>query len=297
MADVGELDFQGFVSERERRRAGRAGGDDRAYAYSSDRATRQAFEALRPVKYAVSSAVRMWKSVGRNELLGSAVKVGPSQFPRLHGLLSRCADTLGVVTPTLYVTNNPVTNATTFGTNDDSIIIVHSALVDYFTDDELLSVLGHEVGHIHNEHVVYLTALYYLKGIATTLVRWAAAPAMLALSGWSRRAELTADRAGMLCCGSFDVSARALAKLALGSRKLFADLNLDAFMDQYEQGQTGVGRFAELAADHPWLPKRLRALRVFSESELFRASTGAGAGGLSMADVDAQSHDLIKVIG
>ena len=51
-------------------------------------------------------------------------------------------------------------NAMTFGTNDDAFILVHSALVDHFDDEELLSVIGHECGHIHNDHVVYLTTLH-----------------------------------------------------------------------------------------------------------------------------------------
>jgi Zn-dependent protease with chaperone function len=297
MAQVGSLDFRAFVDHRNNRRAGGAEGGGHAYAYVSDRTTRLAFEKVKPVELAVSAAVRMSKAVLKNELLGHAVKVGPNQFPRVHNLVVRCAETLGIAVPTVYIQNSPTLNAATYGTNDDSFIIVHSALVDHFSDEELLSVIGHECGHIHNSHVVYLTTLHYLTTMASLVVRWAVEPAILALRSWSRRAEVTCDRAGLLCAGSLDVSTRALAKLALGSTKLYEQLNLEAFLAQYEEGQEGVGRYVELRASHPWLPKRVLALRAFAESELYRKHAGLGDGGLPMTDVDEKVHEIIKVLG
>jgi hypothetical protein len=297
MAQVGTLDFKGFVESRKGQRAGGADGGGHAYAYVSDRNTRLAFEKMKPVELAVSASVRFFKSVGKAELLGHAVKVGPNQFPRVHGLATHCAQTLGIATPTLYIVNSPHLNAATYGTNDDSFILVHSALVDHFTDEELINVIGHECGHIHNSHVVYLTAMHYLARMAGLFVRWAVAPALVALNGWSRRAEVTCDRAGLLCCKSLDVSTRTLAKLALGSTKLYSELNMDAFLEQYEESKDSVGRYSELFASHPWLPKRVMALRTFAESELFRQHIGVGEGGLSMEQVDEKVHEIIKVLG
>ena len=167
---------------------------------------------------------------------------------------------------------------------------------DHFDDDELKSVIGHECGHIHNDHVVYLTAMHYLRTMAGMFLPWIAGPAMLALSGWSRRAEITCDRAGALCAGSIDHSTRALAKLALGSTKLYEQFNMDAFLDQYQEGQDGVGKFTEVMASHPWLPKRVMALRVFAESSLYRQHIGL-EGGKTMDSIDEKVHDVIKVLG
>jgi hypothetical protein len=297
MAQVGALDFKGFVENSKGERAGGKEGSGHAYSYVSDHTTRQTFDKIKPVELAVTAAVRIFKSVGKNELLGHAVKVGPNQFPRVHALAVSCSKTLGIATPTIYIKNNPQANAATFGTNDDSFIIVHSGLIDHMSDEELLSVIGHECGHIHNSHVIYLTAMHYLMRMASVFVKWIVAPAMVALSSWSRRAEITCDRAGMLCCGSLDVSTRALAKLALGSSKLYDELNMEAFVDQYEEGKDGIGRFAEVTASHPWLPKRVMALRTFAESELYRRHIGAGPGGLTMEEVDQRVHGIIKVVG
>jgi len=289
MATIGDIDFQSYVQK--------GGRDDaHAYAYVSDRTTRMAFDKIKPVELAVSHAVRLMKGIGKNELLGTAVKVGPSQFPRVHKLTVECAETLGITAPTVYIRNNPTLNAMTYGTNDDAFILVHSALVDHFSDAELKSVIGHECGHIHNDHVVYLTALHYLRTMASVFVRWAVAPAMLALSGWSRRAEITCDRAGLLCSSDVDVSTRALAKLALGSVKLYEEFNLEAFLEQYEEGQEGIGRVTEITASHPFLPKRVKALRKFAESKLYREHVGL-EGGINMEEVDEQVHGIIKVLG
>ena len=79
--------------------------------------------------------------------------------------------------------------------------MVHSALVDHYSDEELLTVIGHECGHIHNSHVVYLTALHYLTHMAGAVRRVdRCSRRRVALLAWSRRAEITCDRAGMLCC-------------------------------------------------------------------------------------------------
>ena len=69
------------------------------------------------------------------------------------------------------------------------------------------------------------------------------------------------------------------------------------FAEQYEEGKSGAGRYAELTASHPWISKRLKALKAFSESELYRRHIGAGEGGLTMQEVDEKVHEVIKVVG
>jgi Zn-dependent protease with chaperone function len=145
--------------------------------------------------------------------------------------------------------------------------------------------------------VVYLTALFMLTRMAGLFLRYASLPAVLALRAWSRRAEITCDRAGALCARDLDVASRALTKLALGSQKLYEELNIEAFLEQHEEAQGSVGRFSEVFATHPWLPKRVLALRQFGESSLFRQHVGKGDTGLSMDQVDERVHEIVKVLG
>lgn len=295
MTKAFELDFDAFIAKREAQYGSRGG--EHAYAYASDQQLRAGFDKLKPVELTVAASVRMFKSFGKGQLLGAAVKVGPRQFSRVHSLASECAETLGIAAPTVYIVNRPTLNAATYGTRDDSFILVHSALVDHFSDDELRAVIGHEAGHIHNNHVVYLTALHYLSQMAGVFVRFGMTPALLGLRAFSRRAEITCDRAALLCTRDLEVVERSLAKLALGSQKLYEELDIEAFLAQNEEGKESVGRFSEAFSTHPFLPKRLLALRVFAESELYRKAANVGEGGLSMSEVDAKVSEIIQVIG
>jgi Zn-dependent protease with chaperone function len=123
---------------------------------------------------------------------------------------------------------------------------------------------------------------------------WILQPAIVALRTWSRRAEITCDRAGMLCSGDQAAAERAITKLAVGSRKLYEEFNVDAFLEQHEEGKQGIGRYMEVFATHPWLPKRVLAMRVFGESQLFHKAIGGAATGLTMSEVDSRVASLLK---
>ncbi|MEO8878094.1 MAG: M48 family metallopeptidase [Polyangiaceae bacterium] len=295
MAIAPDLDFAAFVARKRNERVnGALAENPHDYSYISDKQTRAAFERMRPVELVIGSSVRAFKQVWRHELLGHSVKVSERQFPRIQAIVKQCATTLDIAMPSVYIVNNPTLNAATYGTNDDSFIMVHSALIDHFTDDELLTVIGHECGHIHNHHVVYLTALHYLTRMAGVFVKWAVEPALMALRAWSRRAEITCDRAGMLCGKNVHTATHALTKLALGSQRLYDDFNMEAFLEQYDEGKAGMGKYMEMFASHPWLPKRVLAMRTFGESALYRQAAGLGAGGLTMKEVDDKVLALLK---
>ena len=294
MAEAPTLDFDAFVTRRKAERASGAAAGEHDYSYSLDRQTRMAFESAKPVELAVASTVKMFKQVWRGQLLGNSVRVSERQFPRINGIAQECAQTLGINAPTLYIVNSPVLNAATYGTDEESFVMLHSALVDHYTDEELRMVIGHECGHIHNKHVVYLTTLHYLKMVAQAYVGPLVNAVAMPLNAWSRRAEITCDRAGMLCSKDEKVAAKALTKLVLGSRKLYDEFNLDAFLEQYEEGKDSLGRYMEVFASHPYLPKRVLAMRFFADSQLYKKHAGTGSSGLTMAEVDERVKGLLK---
>ena len=295
MAQAPRLDFEAFVAKKKADRAG--GGAETTghdYTYTFDRQSRVAFESAKPVAMAVEASVRLFKQVGRHQLLGHAVKVSERQFPRIYGITKKASDTLQIAMPQVFIVNQPTFNAGTLGTNEDSFIMVHSALVDQYTDEELLTVIGHECGHIHNSHVAYLTALHYLTYMAGMFLPWILQPALVALRTWSRRAEITCDRAGMLVARNQVAAERAITKLAVGSRKLYEEFNVDAFLEQNEESSQGIGKYMEVFATHPWLPKRVLAMRVFGESQLFQKAIDKPATGLTMSEVDSRVAALLK---
>mgnify|MGYP001628105741 CR=1 FL=1 len=288
-----DLDFGSYL---EKKKTGSWGRDEGVrYAYAADVAMLRSFQRLRPVEMAAASVVRTSHEMMRSQLLGSTVKVGPRQFKSIHDIVSDCARILTVPTPTVYIKNHPTPNAYTYGTEDDSFIVIHSAMIDHFDEAELRFVIGHEVGHVQNKHVVYNTALMILTQSAAVFLAWIVQPALVALRQWFRRAEITCDRAGLLCCGDLEAASRSFLKLATGSQKLYPEMNVDAFLEQFEEGQGSIGRLGEAFETHPYLPKRIHALRLFAESELYRKAQGLGAGGLDMEEVDRRTSEIIQI--
>ncbi len=288
--------FQDFVQKREREVVGGTDEETR-YAFGADLAMLRGFAKLPALEKVAAAVVRTYKQVLRNQYLGTTVRVGPNQLPRLWRLAEECAARLGVPVPTLYVANSPFMNAFTFGTDEDSFIVLHSRLVDDFDDDELKFVIGHEMGHVQNRHVVYGTALRLLKANVSVFLRLLAPPIEAALMAWSRRAEITCDRAGLLCCTDLDAASRSFMKMACGSTKLYGELNTEEYLRQLQAGEEGVGRYGELLRSHPYLPKRIEALKIFATSALYREVAGLGPGGASMKDVDTEVEAIVTVIG
>jgi Zn-dependent protease with chaperone function len=304
-----DLSFRGYVAARKSDASTRS-REGAGYAYSGDIKVRSALDRIRPVTLAVEATVRLWQSMEKARMLGTAVKVTGKQFPRIAKLAERCAETLRIPLPTVYVSPNIGSlNAHTFGTADDPYIVINAALIDHLSELELLDVIGHECGHIQNNHVVYLTTLHFLSHAANLFLRWSVRPAVLALNGWARRAEITCDRAGLICTGDLDTSIGCLVKLALGSRKLYSDVNIDEYLAQLEEVGRGVGRLDELTRTHPYLPKRVAALRLFAETAYFKGLKGdprhegngvtdgaPGAPGTSKDACDARVAELLSVL-
>jgi len=301
-----DLSFSRYVAARKGEVAART-REGAAYAYAGDIKVRAALDRIRPVTLAVEASVRLWQSVEKARMLGTAVKVTGKQFPRIAKLAETCAEALRIPVPTLYVSPNIGSlNAHTFGTAEDPYIVVNAALIDHLSEPELLDVIGHECGHIQNSHVVYMTTLHFLKHAANMFLRWSVKPAVMALNGWARRAEITCDRAGLICTRNLDVSIGCLVKLAIGSQKLYSEVNIPEYLQQLEETQRGLGRFDELMRTHPYLPKRVAALRMFAETTYFRSLVGTGRAadapadalpaGTSKDECDARVGELISVL-
>ncbi|MBC8133599.1 MAG: M48 family metallopeptidase [Deltaproteobacteria bacterium] len=294
-----DLSFSAYVNARKGVAAARA-REGAAYAYAGDLKVRQTLGKIRPVTLAVEAAVRFWQTVEKGRMLGTAVRVTDKQFPNLHKLAARCAETLQIATPSLYVSPGiGSVNAHTFGTTDDAYIVLNAGLIDQLSDLELLDVIGHECGHIQNDHAVYLTTLYFLNHTGALVLRWGAKPAVLALKAWARRAQITCDRAALLCTRDVDVSIGCLVKLALGSQKLFSAVNVDDYLKQMEEAR-GPGRLDELSHAHPYLPKRVAALRLFAQTTYFKSLVKGNTdaepiGGISKEECDARVADLLTV--
>ena len=63
-----------------------------------------------------------------------------------------------------------------------------------------------------------------------------------------------------------------------------------------KDGKKGFGRIMEIFASHPYVPKRVQALRLFANSALYvQISGGDVTGKPRLDDVDKQVSELISV--
>lgn len=293
-----QFDFGSYIHDKKNGPSGERG---EGYAYEGDLRVLRKMRTLKPVEVAVGQTVKLSKEFLTNDLLGNAVKVGPQQFPRIHRITRECAHTLGIAAPQVYIVPNIGSiNAATYGVDSDAFIMVHAATVDALSDEELRFVIGHECGHIQNNHVVYLTTLHMLRMIlqvaaAGVVLAPFLMPATLALQSWARAAEVTCDRAGLLCCKNPTVATHSFVKLAIGSRRLFDQMNVDVYLEQLKEAKGGYGRMGELQRSHPYLTKRIEALRVFAESALYRSAVGL-AGGVERDELERRTEEIVRVM-
>lgn len=292
-----DFDFQRYVDVRKNpnsRRTKQGGFGE--YAYSTDLRILRSLSYAKPVRLAAEATVRAFKAWTQSDILGQSVRVSPRQFPHIYKLTAECAEKLHIPIPTVYIYQNfGSINAATFGTDTDSFILMNSATVDRLSEQELKFVIGHECGHIQNSHVTYMTALHFLTNMGGMFVKWISAPATLALRGWQRRAEITCDRAGLLCVDDVDTAVSTMVRLAVGSRELAESIDMDAYLEQLADIKKGLGRISELLLSHPYLPKRVKALQLFSESDYY-ASHQDKKGGTPLHEVDREIDKIISVL-
>ena len=178
----------------------------------------------------------------RQLFLGDAVKVTAGQRPKLNAMWTEVLETMDwPERPELYVTQTPIVNAMAVGF-DKPFVVINSGMLDQLTDEELRSVLGHELGHIMSGHPTYTTIaiiiLYFGVSNLPFLAAVAILPFQLALLEWYRKSEFSADRAGLLTVQDLNTVMSTEMKLA-GGREYGDTLRVEEFMRQAEQYETG----------------------------------------------------------
>ena len=172
------------------------------------------------------------------ENIASSVRVTPRMFGRLHRSLGWGCQILGLAEPELYVMLDPVPNAYTYG-HTRPFIVLTSGLVDMLDDEETFFVIAHELGHIKAGHVLYtmmarnISTIMTIIGQATLGIGAMLGQGLVvALHDWYRKAELTADRAGLLGVQALAPCLHAFMKLAGGASRLYAEMDHTAFLQQ-----------------------------------------------------------------
>src|SRR5215218_3703003 len=228
------------------------------YIHPLDSKALAALKALPGIDSALKKLLAVTgESAIRVMFMASAVKVTPKQCPDLHAKLQIACTTLGVDMPDMFIQQNPLVNAFTGGV-ERPVIVLHSALIERLNDEETLAVIAHEVGHIHAEHVLYLTAARLMEALAnlsvarlipgSEIIKFiVSAGISSALLAWARRAELSCDRAALLTVQDPHVVGRTMMKLAGGT--FASKIDYEQFL---EQGREFQKNYDEKKLDKFW---------------------------------------------
>jgi Zn-dependent protease with chaperone function len=182
----------------------------------------------------------------RMQHVSSAIRVGPGQLRHLHEIKEEAAKILDLDDPPeLYIRGAiPGINAFTIGMKRPFIVMT-PGIVELLDEAELRFVIGHELGHVLSGHALYHTMGHVLASVgglsAIPGVGMAAEGIEIGIREWSRKSELSCDRAGLLVAQDPTAGISTLMKLAAGSR--MPDLNVGDFLQQaaeFELDNIGV---------------------------------------------------------
>lgn len=223
----------------------------------------------------------MLRSIGRFRLRSHLGRkhwlVDAQNMPRVDALYREAMAVLDAPRRyPLYVVDDERINAATMEAGQPTLTLTSGA-VGALTDDELLVVLGHELGHLLCDHVLYqyLSRLLLSMGARTRspLILPGSIAALTALQTWRRASELSADRASLLVAQDPEIVQRLFGRLG---EEIHTPEQL---RERAEREREGLGwrerlqKGWQFVADaHPERHHRALEVSRWSESEEYRAA-------------------------
>ena len=274
------------------------------FAHEVDSAVIQALEATQ-IQGAINRLADLLVSFQSGTEISSGIVIDGNNFPEINEILRHCCKTLGIRIPHAVVSARmPGINAYASGTVDTPYLLISDLATHLLTREELTFIIGHECGHLAMEHLVYhlignsLSQLsQFVPVLGPILIQMVSLP----LKTWSRYSEITADRAGFLCCGDLRTAQRALMKLESAFANI-SDVDIDTYIEQSLESLENMklGAMKEYLLDHPVTPKRLKALQYFSQSEMYyrltEKETPANISLLPDDTLKERVNNLLKVL-
>ena len=224
-------------------------------------------------------------------LMGNSIQVGPRQYASLYNIFRECVRDLDIYPePSLFIAQNPQANAHAIGQEQPSVIL-NSGLLDLLTDEEIRTVLAHELGHIKCGHTTLIQmarwameVAFFIGDLTFGIGNIVSRGLILAFYEWMRKAELSADRAAFLVTDDLKPVMLAMMKLAGGSVRHSNECSLEEFLRQAERYQqldqdslNQVYKFLlynniaqNVFLSHPFTVERVHYLQEWSKSEDYR---------------------------
>jgi Zn-dependent protease with chaperone function len=200
-------------------------------------------------------------------LRSAAHPVDEKSQPRIYRLARTSAERLELPFPKTYLSPSHEVNAYALGFWDDFSVICNAALVDKLNDEELLFVIGHEHAHIKCKHTSWLV----FTGSTPIPNNWLAILFQFAFWEWSKKAEFTCDRGGLIACRNPRAAMSALVKISTHGE--VDDRTLNSWVAAAEVTEHGT-TLSDVVSTHPETIKRLAAVQDFAQSEQYAQCVG-----------------------
>jgi len=226
-------------------------------------------DALYPM---ISSMEQNLCLVARQHNVAFGHGVMQSLAPRVRRLVDQVIETLEINEKIeCFVVNQPIGNAFVSGgitPGGDHFITISSDLVQSLDDDQLLFVIGHEIGHVlfnANDIGILVSRAYDEENP----VSWALDHL---LATWSKLVEFTCDRMGLIACRDKSVAISTLYTVVTGLKAKETGFDPDHYLENLEEEIVSPEDFAVFRNNtHPPLPLRIKALDLFAESATYEA--------------------------
>lgn len=230
---------------------------------------------------------------GRLELVTDAYRVDEAITPKLYRLGTVLARALRLVQPLdIFVRPAQEVNAECRPSRKGKrlVMCLYSGLVSSFSSQELLFVMGHEVGHAILKHTDIPHIRFENPNFSPLeVVRFRAL---------ERAHEISCDRFGLLACQDVRVASTALFKLASGLNERWISFDETAYSRHFDE-LSSMSEFVDLedaSRTHPLIPLRVKALVAFSKSEAFANAFGKTNWSIPTADMERMVETMLSVL-
>jgi Zn-dependent protease with chaperone function len=220
------------------------------------------------------------------EHTGSSIEVTSSNLSDIYSVFNSACRILDIENkPKLYIESNYDINAFTSGINNP-IIVLTTGAIEKLSKQELLSTIGHELGHIKSKHIKYNLlemVLPFIKNLIPAIGGLLTEGAAVLLYRFNRISELTADRAGLLACQNIDAVTTKLMKISGFPGSYYDKIDVSEFTKQYNDFQEindkaftkVVNMFTMLHASHPWTINRAKEINSWYASGAYDKILGS----------------------
>jgi Zn-dependent protease with chaperone function len=200
------------------------------------------------------------------DLISHAHLVTAAQTPDLARVVGEAAARLRPGPVQTFVIPSRTLNAYTFGLSSPKVVVLNSSLLRVMNANEIKFIVGHEMGHVRLGHTWLNSLVGGMSGIPSPY--GAAIVLRLAFLGWNRACEYSADRAGLLACGSLNTAISALVKIETGGR--FDADDLPDNLQPLALEDAIVEDVGDMFSTHPGARRRIDHLRRYAMTDEYR---------------------------